>query len=387
MRVIVSAGGRFHAVDLAAQLQRLGVLHRFITSWFHVRPAHDRIDREHVVALAVPELIGQALKRLPRLRETLPWNYVKDALFDRLACRALDACDIFAGFASFSLQSLPIAKAAGAVTVLERGSAHIEAQRALLQDEYHRHGVKAVPVHQRLVDRQVEEYGRADYICVPSTFARQSFLDRGVKAQRLLVVPYGVDLQVFREPARRETTFRVLFVGELSLQKGVHDLLEAVTRLKVHDLELVLIGTVTPEMTPFLRRHAGRFIHRGTVPRAAMPAEYAQASVLVLPSIHDGFGMVILEAMACGLPVIVSEHTAARDVVRDGLDGFVVPIRDPDAIAARLLTLYEQKSRRLEMGAAARQHAQTFSWDRYGDEMVGAYRRFCGVPGSVAVLP
>jgi glycosyltransferase involved in cell wall biosynthesis len=105
---------------------------------------------------------------------------------------------------------------------------------------------------------------------------------------------------------------------------------------------------------------------------------YQAADVFVLPSLVEGFGLTALEAMACGLPVIVSEHTFAADVVRDGIDGFITPIRDHQAIADRLRYLYEHPDRRELMAAAARQRAEYFSWGRYGE-------RILAVVGSAAL--
>ena len=384
MKVTVSAGGRFHAFHLAEQLQRRGVLHRFITSRFYYRPTQDAIDREKVVPLTLPDVVNQMLKYTPGLRYALPWSYTKDALFDRLACPHIDRCDIFVGFASFALRSMPAAKALGAVTVLERGSAHIEVQRALLQEEYHRWGVRTAATHEGAVQAQQQEYLETDYICVPSDFVRKSFIDQKVDAHKLIQVPYGVDLKTFCVRAKPDRTFRVVFAGEVSLQKGIPYLLEAVSMLKIKNMELVLIGAIARESLPFIKKYAGRVVHHGKVSRAAMPCRYSDASVFVLPSIQDGFGMVILEAMASGIPVIVSEHTAGRDIVREGIDGFVVPIRDPQAIAAKLLALYEDEPRRHEMGLAARRRAEEFSWDRYGDRTTEAYQRLLHPQGAGA---
>ena len=91
----------------------------------------------------------------------------------------------------------------------------------------------------------------------------------------------------------------------------------------------------------------------------------AGASVLVLPSIQDGFGLVVLEAMASGLPVIVSDHVGAKDCVREGVDGFIVPVRDIEALADRLLWLHDHPSQRDAMGARARERAMGYSWEAY----------------------
>jgi glycosyltransferase involved in cell wall biosynthesis len=101
---------------------------------------------------------------------------------------------------------------------------------------------------------------------------------------------------------------------------------------------------------------------------------YADADVYVLPSIVEGFPMTALEAMASGLPVIVSEHTFGSDVITDGVDGYIVPIRDSEAIADRLRYLHDHPSERQRIGAAARRRAEHFSWERYGEQVVDLVR-------------
>jgi glycosyltransferase involved in cell wall biosynthesis len=108
------------------------------------------------------------------------------------------------------------------------------------------------------------------------------------------------------------------------------------------------------------------------------PAAYADSSVFVLPAIEDGYPLVVLEAMASGRPVVVSENTGTKDAVRDGVDGFVVPIRSPDALAEKLQWLLDHPAERAAMGRAARERALQFPWERYGTDLVAAYQRVLG---------
>jgi len=103
-------------------------------------------------------------------------------------------------------------------------------------------------------------------------------------------------------------------------------------------------------------------------------ALYQQSSVLVLPSIEEGFGVVIAEAMACGVPVIATPNTAAPDLIRDGVDGFIVPIRDVGALTDRLLALRNQPDLRQEMGMAARERIRAFSWQHQADVYTDLFR-------------
>jgi len=130
----------------------------------------------------------------------------------------------------------------------------------------------------------------------------------------------------------------------------------------------LLVGRLQGSHQPWAQVSNIRVV--AAVARWELPPIYSRADVFVLPSLVEGFPLTALEAMACGLPVIVSEHTFAADVVREGIDGFITPIRDDQAIADRLRFLYEHPDRRELMATAARQRAEQFSWQRYGERIL-----------------
>jgi glycosyltransferase involved in cell wall biosynthesis len=160
---------------------------------------------------------------------------------------------------------------------------------------------------------------------------------------------------------------RVLFVGGCSLRKGIPYLVEAFRRIGA-PATLRLVG----------RTNEALFRRIGGLPRgveavgpktgAALAAEYAAADVFVLPSVEDGWGLVTNEAMSAALPVIVSDHAGSAEVVRDGINGFVVPARDVDALAARITLLLGDAELRARLGGAARATAAARTWEAYGDE-------------------
>ena len=124
-----------------------------------------------------------------------------------------------------------------------------------------------------------------------------------------------------------------------------------------------------------MAKYEGTFRYIGAVPRAELRKHYSQASVLVLPSIQDGFGLVQAQAMACGVPVIATENTGAADLFTDGVEGFIVPIRDARAIREKILALYENPATREEMGEAALAQVRKIGgWDDYGARSAEYYR-------------
>jgi glycosyltransferase involved in cell wall biosynthesis len=374
VKVTVSVGGTFHAFRLAEQLEARGMLHRLVTTHRPLRG--ERISPDRVAANPWPEI----LMRGPRVIG-LRWQsgeYLKAVTFDRWASRLVDGCDVWVGFAVFSLGAQRAARAAGARTVLERGSTHVVTQYALIAEEYRRWRCPLPPVDRRLVDRQVREYDEAEYISVPSRFVYQSFLDHGVAADRLLVIPYGADCRFFSPGPPVSRPFRIVTVG-LSLRKGTPYLLEAAKKLGIGassagpDIELCLVGAAAPDVAHVLREAAVPFRHLGAISHRELAAVYRGASVFVLPSIEEGMALSVLEAMASGLPVIVTPNTGAADIIEDGREGRLVPARDAAALADALVSLYEDEPRRRAMGEAAARTAERWTWDAYGDRVAGAY--------------
>jgi len=153
-----------------------------------------------------------------------------------------------------------------------------------------------------------------------------------------------------------------LFVGQISQRKGIKYLLEAFKNLRLEKAELVLMGDVIGSGEG-LKAYEGIFKHIKSVSYAELPKYYQSADIFVYPSLHEGSALAIYEAMASGLPIITTHNSGS--VVRDGEEGFVVPIRDVEALMRKLLLLYQDYCLRNSMGKKARKRAESFSWAQY----------------------
>lgn len=253
--------------------------------------------------------------------------------------------------------------------VLDYPIARVDAGLAILAEEAELRpefadSLAGDPVHQEHIERMAAEVDLADTIVVGSTFAAASF--EGVVAPgRVQVVPYGVNTDAFRPKAGppRVGPLRVLFAGQLSQRKGIAYLLDAMRQLDRDQFELTLAGSIIGSGVG-LHGYTDLYTQvSGTRPQD-MPQVYREADVLVLPSLLEGSALVVLEAMASGLPVIVTPNAGA-DAVRDGIDGYVVPVRSPKAIAERLQRLRNDPALRSRMGAAARSRALEFTWQAF----------------------
>lgn len=383
MKVTIAVKGRFHAFYLARELQERGHLWRLITTYPVFETMKYGVAREKIQSLLVHEILFRAWSQTRLSR--LPCNpqYLFHEAFDRHAARHLPGgTQIFVGWSSLALHSLRRARQLGAKTVVERGSSHILHQSRILREEYERLGLKPTLPHPLIVQKELQEYEEADFISIHSAFVKASFLARGVPEGKLFHTPLGVDLTVFQPRPRQDHLFRVIHCGTLSIRKGVPYLLQAFAELNLPRAELWLVGSLTEEIRPFLDKFASpRILHKGPFPEWDLPQYYSQGSVFCLASLEDGFAMVQAQAMACGLPVICTANTGASDLVRPGRDGFIVPIRDVEALKEKMLFFYENPGACQEMGASARQRVQEFTWSDYASKMISAYQQILG-PGK-----
>jgi len=378
MQVIISVGGRFHAFYLAQQLLERGYLKKLITSYPRFEVKKYGIPPKKVNSIIITEILERGWRKLPNFINDIynPQFFICD-LFDKLVSKQIEESDIFVGWSSFSLYSLRRAKKSGAVTILERGSSHISYQQQILKEEYEKFGLKIRGAHPKVLEKELKEYEESDYIEVPSSFAKRTFLQYGINEEKLIQGFRGVDLSEFRQIPKRDDVFRIVYVGGMSLRKGVHYLLQAFYELNLLDTELWLIGTMSEDIIPFLKKYNnGRILCKGPYPQKELYKYYSQGSVFILMSIEEGFSNVIVQAMACGLPAICTTNTGGEDIIRNGIDGFIIPIRNVDALKEKIVYLYRYPQVSKEMGKQARKRVESsFTWQHYGDRIIEIYRR------------
>lgn len=214
-----------------------------------------------------------------------------------------------------------------------------------------------------------EELSLAHHIVVASSFARDSVREQYPLSTDIHVIPYGAPPVARVAPAHRHPAepLRVVYVGALNQQKGLAYLCDAMRRLG-SSCSLTLIGRAPAPVCPALDEALDGHDWTGPLPHDEALRRMAAHHVMVFPSLCEGFGLVILEAMAQGVPVITTTNTGGPDVIEDGVDGFIVPIRDAAAIAARLERLHQDEDYRTAMAHAARRKAAAFGWQRYERE-------------------
>jgi len=241
----------------------------------------------------------------------------------------------------------------------------------VLTEEYRRFDLAVPFFDERLVDKEVQEYDECDAIVVPSGFVRQSFIEQGVDSRKLFVNPYGVDLTTFGDDhvRRDDGEFRVVWVGQVSLRKGIPYLLHAFHRLRHPRKRLFIAGPIDPDMRPVLAMLPSRGVEfLGVMNKTELRSLLNRCDVFCIASIEEGMAYVTMEAMACGLPVVATHNSGAGEIVTDGCEGFLVAARDERVIGHYLEQFADDSELRIRMGEAGRKRVRGIGgWREYGE--------------------
>jgi glycosyltransferase involved in cell wall biosynthesis len=377
---VLQPGARLHYA-VPALLARAGALAALYTD-LH---GHHRSLRA-LAALWPPGRQPPALQRLlaRQLPADLPRRLVREQVVATLAGRGAQALlqraaregfagagAVYTSFINDDLATVERARDQGLAVVHEL-IISADAGRILLEERRRFPGVEppaeTAEVIEAGIDRDRRKWALSDRVLVPSTYCLDSCLALGCEPSRLRLVPYGIPEHWFERPVCPEPG-RVLSVGRVSLGKGHHYLAEACRLLSQRRVahHCRIAGAWQVDVTAPL--FSGP-TYLGPVPRSRMAAEVQRADVVVLPTLTDSFALAHLEAMACGVPVVTTHHCGA--LVRDGVEGFVVPVRDAAALAERLQQLIEDRPLRQRLGAAARRRALDHGWSRYGERLLSA---------------
>lgn len=404
MQVILSANVP-HYYYTAKALFRAGYLNRYICAitmkskeslLYKILPEYWRkklkgreildIDKYKIKSLWFPELMQVGLPHM-HLISSERGNWINNYLYDWMASQWVGKCDIFHFVSSIGYYSGKKAKREGAILICDERTEYPDFQRQIIEEEYDKLEIKFNPPGLLYDDKIKSEYSLSDYIILPSSYAKRTFIDAGFKPKKIFVVPRGINLEQFYtvvENCKSDNIFRIIYVGQIIPRKGVHYLIEAFKKLKLFKAELLLIGPIDESMKSFVNEHTkyNNMIKAiGAVPKIELSKYYSRGSVFVLPSLADSWGLVVSEAMGCGLPVIVTENTGSKEIVRNGKDGFIIPIRDVDVLMEKICFLYKNKSICKQMGKSSKLRVQEFTWQHYEEQILKVYKKVIQLEG------
>ena len=378
---VLQAGARMHYA-VPALLARAGVLGAFYTD---LHASHRPLEAlagvlpnalwpgslRRLLARQLPADLPRSLVRDQPLRTLLGGD--TDAWVLRRACaeRFAGAQALYTNFINNDIEAVRQAKHQG-LHVVHELIIGADVGRILLEERQRHPGIEPEGEPEEVVEAGIErdrqKWALSDRVLVPSDYCRQSSIALGCDPAKISLVPYAIPEHWFEllpdpEPGR------ILFVGQVSLRKGSHVLADACRILQnrgVH-FHCRVVGNQQVDVTQPLFKGP---TYLGQIPRSHVAEEFLRADVFVLPTLAEGMALVHLEAMACGVPVITTPHCGS--VVRDGVDGFLIPIRDHNILADRLQQLLQDRPLRQRMSRLARERASHYTWARYGERLLEA---------------
>jgi len=374
MKVKLVTIGRFHHFHLARQLHRFNLLDEIYSSYpkFKLRNEYG-IPKNKIKTYPYYQLPFLFYDKY--LKEFSPkiYHYLSKLSHEMLAdkvAKNMGEANVLIALARSGLEAGKKIKKLGGKFICDRGSSHILFQKKILKEEYKELNMPFNEMSDDSIDREINEYGEANIISVPSTFVLNTFLEKGFDRKKLFLNPYGVDLQRFKPlPRIKSDKFKVLYVGTLSVRKGLFYLLEAFKKLNFKNKELTLIGPIQKNIKKKIEKYFSENIkYLSIIKNSQLNKYYSNADVMVHPSIEEGLSLVIAEALACGCPVIATENTGALDLFNNGNEGFIIKPRSVEKIYEKLEQLADDKSLRKKMSTNAILKTKKIGgWDQYGD--------------------
>ncbi|MCT0229497.1 glycosyltransferase family 4 protein [Synechococcus sp. CS-1324] len=385
---VLQAGARMHYA-VPALLARAGVLAAFYTDLHsNHRPLEllDRLWPRQLQPRPLRRLLGRRLPaELPRrlVRDqplaSLTWarhGSRSDELLLQRACRERfgGAGALYTNLINNDLNACRQAKELG-LKVVHELIISADVGRTLLEERRLHPGIEpdgeAPELVEAGIERDRQKWALSDQVLVPSSYCLDSCIALGCDPAKLSLVPYGIPEHWFELEAEPEPG-RILFVGQVGLRKGNHVLAEACRELRRRGVAFDCRVAGPPLVDVSLPLFEGP-TYLGQVPRRQIREEFRRADLFVLPTLAEGMALVHLEAMACGLPVITTPQCGS--VVRDGVEGFLVPMGQSVPLADRLEQLLGDRSLRNRLGAAARLRAHDYTWARYGERLLTTLQR------------
>jgi glycosyltransferase involved in cell wall biosynthesis len=384
-KVSIAVCGKFHYTNYVRFIESAGKLERFYFS--HKLSTNSKslgIKKNQSVNAFIKEYLAVLHEKIQGTESKMKYMTFYQDLWEDIALLYYKKAAIFHVLNhGTSARLLKRYKADGALTLGEPLNSHPRYMNELLDEEYERLGIKKKMELHATQKRMIEETDLFDFILTPSNFVKNSYIKYGFPEDKIFNIPIGVDVNKFKKfdtgEIKSNKIFRVFYVGQIIPRKAHIDLLEAWKKLKLPNAELVFIGSLSDEMIPILKKYEGLHKNLGTLSHTEIVENLNQSSVFVMPSVEEGCAFAPIEAMSCGVPVILSTNTGSGELVTEGKEGFIVPIRQPDKIAEKILQLYNDREMAIEMGKNARALAtSSLNWEQYANQLMSVYDKMLG---------
>ena len=383
LNYVLSCSGKNHYFDIAKVLYDRNQLTKIVCGypWFKLKKYG--INKKFVSSngfiriLREPFIASEFYKKI-----NIFLNSLNSKNIDRIVCNLVNKnknIDILLGFAGVSLMSGKLMRDKRKIYICDSTSAHIQEQNNILAEEYKEFLNKKFQINELVIESKTKEYENANIILTPSEFVKKSF--EKFKFSNVETLELAVDTSLFfpiEKIKKNNNSFDIIFIGNISIQKGLHYLIEAFKKFKHPNKRLHIVGSQTNDKDFFKKNLLmDDVIVYGHLKQENLNKIINQCHVCVLPSVQDGFGLVVSQAGAAGCPSIVSNNAGASDIVKKNRSGFSVKARNADSISEKLQLLADDKNLLSEISQNALKFSKKNTWENYVtklDEIILNYK-------------
>lgn len=406
MRIVVAHYGKQHSYRLAAALKQKGYLSKYITTVYLKKNNWTRMaqlilkgnnlkrvesrklnvldDTEVIQFNEIGGLLKLLLLRVDKSRKVyIWWSKLTAKLFEKKVAKYVtknnpDALIMYDTNASTCFEILQ-RKAPQVIRILDVSSATHNYMREIYKEDIKKCGkfskslVKSSDYFWK--DKDIEYYMKeikyAQYFLTPSSYVKMTLEDSGVNSENIYVTPYGVDIKLFSSNRENEKLDKLnfVYVGEVNQRKGIFYLLEAFKKYDNTKVNLTLVGNYD-NTTGLFDEYIKLYNFTGHVTHDKVAEILSESHAMVFPSLSDAFGLVVLEALGAGVPVICTCNTGASDLIEDGYNGFVIPIGDKKSIQEKVDWFIDNKEKIKTMSKNAYDTAKKYTWEKYNNGII-----------------
>lgn len=364
-KYIISNPGKFHHFEVAREFNKLNMLDKIICGypWFKLK--NFGVPKEKIISLSLNTILSRYIND-GWLKDYLNINQFKK--IDNATKKYLNDNTVFLGLSGSSLSTGLEAKKRNILYICERASTHIIYQNNVLINEYKELKLKYKQINKWFIERELEEYEAADLILTPSNFVKKTFIEKGIK--KVEALNYGVDTTKFYplNIKKEDKYFNIIFVGQLSVRKGLHYIFEMYKKLNNKNIKLHIIGTNTSDTHSLKKKIKGydkeKIIFYGHQNQEKLNILFNKSDLFVLPSIEEGMAIVTLQSIASGCPVVVTENTGSKEFVDKYNCGKVISSDKISSLSDVVSELIENKDKLNEFRENTKM-ASNYNWSEY----------------------
>lgn len=371
LKYLISNSGKFHHPEVAKILYQNDKLIKFVCGSPWIKLKDKKIPKHLIDSNFIINTLRYFLPKNNKIK--FIHNYLSKLnvkLIDYQASKFIHDADVFLSLSKTGLYTGKLIKKLNKIYICERSSTHIVFQNEILRDEYNYLGLDYSPIDKWFIDRELAEYENSDLILVPSNFVEDTFKEKGIfKSKVINFGSYQDSFYPIENSKKCENEFNVLFVGQISIRKGLHYLIDGFNQFKHPNKKLHIIGPHTHDKSffenIFKKNNDNNIFVHGAKSHKEINEFLNKSHVFILPSLEEGLATVILQASSSGCPTIVSENTGAAEYVNNNKCGFVIPIRNSQIITDKLTLLADNRNLLNEFSNNSLKFSKNYTWEDY----------------------